>query len=41
MPSKHFHDHGIEALEAERLTGVLVQEIMTKDPVSVSLSLTL
>jgi acetoin utilization protein AcuB len=41
MPSKYFHDHGNEELEAERLTGVLVQEIMTKNPVSVSLSSTL
>ena len=41
MPSKLFHDHGIEAMETERLTGVLVQEIMTKNPVSVSLSSTL
>ena len=41
MPSKHFHDHGIKEMEAERLTGVLVQEIMTKDPVSISLSSTI
>jgi acetoin utilization protein AcuB len=41
MPSKFFHDQGIEEMETDRLTGVLVQEIMTKDPVSVSLSSTL
>ena len=41
MPSKFFHDPGIKEMETERLTGVLVQEIMTKDPVSVSLSSTL
>jgi acetoin utilization protein AcuB len=41
MPSKFFHDQGIEEIETDRLTGVLVQEIMTKDPVSVSLSSTL
>lgn len=41
MPSKFFHDPGIEEMETDRLTGVLVQEIMTKDPVSVSLSSTL
>jgi acetoin utilization protein AcuB len=41
MPSKFFHDQGIEEMETERLTGVLVQEIMTKDPVSVSFSSTL
>jgi acetoin utilization protein AcuB len=41
MPSKHFHDHGIEEVEAEKPTGVLVQEIMTKDPIYVSLSSTL
>ncbi|MFO7716550.1 CBS domain-containing protein [Desulfosarcina sp.] len=41
MPSKFFHDHGIEEMETDRLTGVLVQEIMTKDPVSVSLSSTI
>ncbi len=39
MPSKFFHDYGVE--ETERLTGVLVQEIMTKNPASVSLSSTL
>ncbi len=41
MPSKFFHDQGIEEMETDWLTGVLVQEIMTKDPVSVSLSSTL
>ncbi|WP_319407144.1 CBS domain-containing protein [uncultured Desulfosarcina sp.] len=41
MPSKFFNDHGIEETETDRLTGVLVQEIMTKDPVSVSLSSTI
>ena len=41
MPSTFFHDHGIEEMETEKLTGVLVQEIMTKNPVSVSLSSTL
>ena len=41
MPSKYFHDHGIKEMEAERATGVAVQEIMTKDPISVSLSSTL
>ena len=41
MPSKFFHDPGIEEMETERLTGLPVQEIMTKDPVSVSLSSTL
>jgi acetoin utilization protein AcuB len=41
MPSKFFHDHGVEEMETDRLTGVLVQEIMTKDPVSVSLSSTI
>jgi acetoin utilization protein AcuB len=41
MPSKFFHDHGIEEMETGKLTGVLVQEIMTKNPVSVSLSSTL
>lgn len=41
MPSKFFHDHGVDEMETERLTGVLVQEIMTKNPVSVSLSSTL
>lgn len=41
LPSKYFHDHGIKEMEAGKLTGVLVQEIMTKDPVSVSLSSTL
>jgi len=41
MPSKFFHDHEVEEMEADRLTGVLVQEIMTKDPVSVSLSSTI
>ena len=41
MPSKYFHDHLDEEVETKRLTGVLVQEIMTKDPVSVSLSSTL
>ncbi len=35
MPSKYFHDHKIKEMETERLTGVLVQEIMTKDPVFV------
>ncbi len=41
MPSKFFHDGGIDEMETENLTGVLVQEIMTKNPVSVSLSSTL
>jgi acetoin utilization protein AcuB len=41
MPSKHIHGHGINEMEAEILTGVPVQEIMTKDPVSVSLSSTI
>ena len=41
MPSKYFHDRSIKETEAEGLTGVLAQEIMTKDPVSVSLSSTL
>ena len=41
MPSKFFHDRGMDEMEPERLTGVLVQEIMTKNPVSVSLSSTL
>ncbi len=41
MPSKFFHDQGIKEMETDRLTGVLVQEIMTKDPVSVSLSSTI
>lgn len=41
MPSKFFHDQGVEEMETDRLTGVLVQQIMTKDPVSVSLSSTL
>ncbi len=41
MPSKYFHDHRTEEMEAGRNTGVLVQEIMTKDPISVSLSSTL
>ena len=41
MPSKYFHDHGIKEMESARATGVSVQDIMTKDPVSVSLSSTL
>ena len=41
MPSKFFHDRGMDEMQTERLTGVPVQEIMTKDPVSVSLSSTL
>ncbi len=39
MPWKAFHDP--ETKETEKLTGVRVQEIMTKNPVSVSLSSTL
>jgi acetoin utilization protein AcuB len=41
MPSKFFNDQGPGEKEAETLIGVSVQEIMTKDPVSVSLSSTL
>jgi acetoin utilization protein AcuB len=41
MPSKFFHDRGMDEMENERLTGVLVQEIMTKNPISISLSSTL
>ncbi len=41
MPSKYFHDHGIKEMEAARATGVAVQDIMTKNPISVSLSTTL
>jgi len=41
MPSTYIHDPGIEKLAVDRLTGVLVQEIMTKDPVCVSLSSTI
>lgn len=41
MPSTYLHDHGIEKAGDERLTGVRVQEIMTKDPVCVSLSSTI
>jgi len=41
MPSKYFHDRRTEETEAGGNTGVLVQEIMTKDPVSISLSSTL
>ena len=41
MPSKYFHDRGIKAVDAEKTTGVLVQDIMTKDPISVSLSSTI
>ena len=41
MPSKYFHDHGIKEMEAARATGVSVEDIMTKDPISVSLSSTL
>lgn len=41
MPSAFFRDQETREEEAETLTGVLVQEIMTKDPVSVSLYSTL
>ena len=41
MPSKYFHDHGIKEMESARATGVSVQDIMTKDPISVSLSSTI
>ncbi len=41
MPSTYFHDQGTREIEAGRVTGVLVQEIMTKDPVSISLSSTI
>ena len=41
MPSKFFHDHGIKEMESARATGVSVQDIMTKDPISVSLSSTI
>ena len=41
MPSKYFHDHGIKEMESASATGVSVQDIMTKDPISVSLSSTL
>ena len=41
MPSKFFQDHGMDEVKTDSLTGVLVQEIMTKDPVSVSLSSTI
>lgn len=41
MPSTCFHDKGTREIEAGQVTGVLVQEIMTKDPVSVSLSSTI
>jgi acetoin utilization protein AcuB len=41
MPSTVFHDNGIREMDAEQFTGVLIQEIMTKDPVSVSSSSTI
>jgi len=41
MPSKYFHGHRTGEIETGRNTGVLVQEIMTKNPVSVSLSSTI
>ncbi len=41
MPSKYFHDHGVKEMEAEMASGVFIQDIMTKDPVSVSLSSTI
>ncbi len=41
MPSKYFHDHGIKEMESARAMGVSVQDIMTKDPISVSLSSTI
>ncbi len=41
MPSKYFHSQQLRKLESKKLTGVLIQEIMNKDPVSVSLSSTL
>ena len=41
MPSTYFHDGGIKEMEAEKATGVSVQDIMTKDPISVSLSSTI
>ena len=41
MPSTVFHDQDSREIEAKQYTGVLVQEIMTKDPVSVSLSSTI
>ena len=41
MPSKYFYGNDIEELESGNHTGVIVQEIMTKDPVSISLSSTL
>ena len=41
MPSKFFHERGVEEMETANFTGVRVQEVMTKDPVSVSLSSTI
>lgn len=41
MPSKYFHDHSVEELDSELASGVFVQDIMTKNPVSVSLSSTI
>ena len=41
MPSTYFNDRGIKEMEAEKATGVSVQDIMTKDPISVSLSSTI
>jgi len=41
MPSKYFHDQRTGEIETGRNTGILVQEIMTKNLVSVSLSSTI
>ncbi len=41
MPSKYFSGKLIEKMDADWTTGVLVQEIMTKDPISISLASTI
>lgn len=41
MPSKYFDGYRTEAIDADRVAGIFVQDIMTKDPVSISLSSTI
>jgi acetoin utilization protein AcuB len=41
MPSRYAHDPGLEDVDAQITTGILVQDIMTKDPVCISLSSTI
>ncbi|MGD8701917.1 MAG: CBS domain-containing protein [Desulfosarcina sp.] len=41
MPSSYFNGYRAEAPDAGNTTGILVQDIMTKDPVSISLASTI